>query len=269
MRLASPRFLWLLAPLAALVLASWFYLNVLTRREAALARETASLRTSLRDGGFEPDADRIERRRAVVRAETARLNAYNDLGQLLQAALLVKDHGNQPFQLIEFERERAAAAQTAREQAAAAGVKLDPSAFGVLADNSESPAQPRRRWAQLAIAKEAVARAIAVKVATYEALPVPAAREMRVDKVTPVLAEEILFTVRVTGEGARVQDFVESLALGEQADAPRFFIEHLVLRKDGTNAPDLASATVVLAALLPPALPDATPASSTVPTPSP
>ncbi|MBC8011589.1 MAG: hypothetical protein H7067_16005 [Burkholderiales bacterium] len=253
MRPASPRVLWgLLVPAAVLVLAAWQGSGALGRREAALAREAAGLRAELVAGGFEFSAPDIEQRRARVLAETLRLRESAEGGRALHADPLVREHAGRAFQLIEFERERAAAAQTLREQATAAGVKLDASAFEVLADNSESPQQPRRRWAQLAVARTVAARAVAAKVATYEALPVPAVREIRVAENSPVLAEEILFSVRVTGASARVQDFVEQLALGAGEGDLRFFIEHLVLRKDGVTAPDQASATVVLAGLLPP-----------------
>lgn len=254
MRPSSPRVLWgLLAPAAVLVLAAWQGAGALGRREAALTQEAASIRAELIAGGFEFAASEIERRRSQVLAEALRLHESAEGGRALHVDPLVRDHAGRAFQLIEFERERAAAAQTVREQASAAGVKLDASAFEVLADNSESPLQPRRRWAQLAVARAVAARAVAAKVATYEALPVPAVREIRVAKDSPVLAEEILFSVRVTGASGRVQDFVEQLALGAGEGDLRFFIEHLVLRKDGVTAPDQASATVVLAGLLPPA----------------
>jgi hypothetical protein len=260
MRLSSPRVFWgLLVPAAVLVLAAWQAVGALGRREAALAREAARLRAELIAGGFEFAAPAIEARRAQVLAEAHRLRESAESGRALHADPLVRDHAGRPFQLIEFERERAAAAQAVREQAAAAGVKLDASAFEVLADNSESPLQPRRRWAQLAVARAAAARAVVAKVATYEALPVPAVREIRLEKNSPVLAEEILFSVRVTGDSARVQDFVEQVALGAGETDLRFFIEHLVLRKDGVTAPDQASATVVLAGLLPPVATEAAP----------
>lgn len=253
MRLSSPRLFWfVLAPAAALALAAWFYVGSLARRDAGLVREIERLRKDLAAGGFESAPGALEARAAAVRRETGELRDFVARAERLARDSLVFDHETTPFQLIEFERERAAVAQAAREQAAAAGVKLDASAFEVLADNLERPAQPRRRWAQLAMAREIVARAISAKVGAYEALPVPAVREIRVDKAAPVLAEQILFSVRVTGEGSRVQDFVEYLALGLKPDDLRFVIEHLVLRKDGTASPDLASATVVVAGLLPP-----------------
>ena len=253
MRFSSPRIFWfVLVPASALLLAAWVWAGALARRDAALAREIEGLRAGLWAGGFEEKLERVRSREATVRHETAALRDFATNAERLGRDPLVRDHENLAFQLIEFERERASAAQAAREQATVAGVKLDASAFEVLADNSERPEQPRRRWAQLAVAREVAARAVAAKVGTYEALPVPAVREMRVDKTTPVLAEEILFSVRVTGESARVQDFIEYLALGAAPEDLRLVIEHLVLRKDGTASPDLASATVVVAGLLPP-----------------
>lgn len=253
MNLSSSRILWwVLAPAFVLVLAAWYQAGALGRREAALAREIAGLREELTRSGFEPGVEKIEARRAQVAAEIAYLERFSQAGFRLWEDDLVRSHAALPFQLIEFERERASVAQALRDQAKEAGVKLEPSAFEVLADHSESPSQPRRRWAQLAIARAAAARAIEAKVAAYEALPVPAVRELRVEKSTPVIAEEILFSVRVTGESARVQAFIEYLALGAKEGDARFFIEHLVLRKDGVVTPDLASATVVFAGLLPP-----------------
>lgn len=264
MRLSSPRLLfWVLAPAAGLMLAAWWQVGGLARREAEVSARVARLRGDLTQGGFSSDVAVVRARLARLQAETELLRSFADLRQGLAQDPLVRDHAERTFQLIEFERERASVAQALRERAAAEGVKLDASAFEVLADNSESPAQPRRRWAQLALARQVAARAVAAKVATYEALPVPAVREMRVDKNSPVLLEEILFSVRVTGDSARVQDFVEYLALGVEPTDLRFVIEHFVLRKDGTAAPDQASATVVLAGLLPPAeaapLPGSTP----------
>lgn len=260
MQPASSRFRHrVLLPIAALLVTSWIVSGVLMRKDAELARQAEAVRKELRSGGFEPDAARIAERVAAVRADTEKLRAYTEAGRRLAADALVRERGAQPFQLLEFERERADAEAAARQAAAAAGVKIEPSAFAVLADTSESPLQPRRRWAQLALARETARRAILAKVATYEALPVPAVREIRVEQGTPLLADEILFTVRVTGDSARVQDFVESIALGNGNGEASFFIEHLVLRKDGTEAPDQASATVVLAALLPPASEKATP----------
>ncbi len=253
MRLSSSRVFWfVLVPVAALLLAAWGYAGALARRDAVLAREIEGLRAELRGGGFEYASKAVRSRGEAVRRETSALRDFVARAERLERDPLVRDHEGLAFQLIEFERERASAAQAAREQAAAAGVKLDASAFGVLADNSERPEQPRRRWAQLAVAREVAARAIAAKVGAYEALPVPAVREVRVDKASPVLAEQILFSARVTGDSARVQDFIEYLALGAAPEDLRLVIEHLVLRKDGTASPDLASATVVVAGLLPP-----------------
>jgi hypothetical protein len=265
-RLSSPRVLgWVLVPAAVLIVAAWWRTGALARNEVALEREAARLRAELAAGGYSTDAARVRARADRLREETELLRSLAVSAQGLGRDPLVADHVSRPFQLIEFERERAAVAQAAREQAAAAGVKLDASAFEVLADNSESPPQPRRRWAQLALARQVAARAIAAKVGTYEALPVPAVREMRVEKSSPVLVEQILFSVRVTGDSARVQDFVEYLALGTGPEDLRLVIEHLVLRKDGIAAPDQASATVVLAGLL--AAPE--PATESVPAPTP
>lgn len=253
MHLASDKLRnWVLVPIAVVVLAAWLVMGILVRRNMALGREVDGLRKDLRVAGFESDTTRIEERLAAVQADTTTLRTYTESGRMLAADPLVRERAGLPFQLIEFERERADAASVAQQAAGAAGVTVAESAFDVLADTSESPPQPRRRWAQLAIAREAVSRAIAAKVATYEALPVPAVREIRVDATTPVIADEILFTVRVTGDSTRVQKFIESIALGTEPDDTPLFIEHLVLRKDGTQSPDQASATVVLAALLPP-----------------
>lgn len=259
MNLASGRLFWAgLLPATLLVLGAWYQAGVLARREAALAREASGLREELRRDGFSPTAAEMEKRTAQVRADEAWLRELADAGRGLAGHAVVRGHAGRPFQLIEFERERASAAFAAREKASAAGVTLDASAFGVLADTSESPARPAWRWAQLAMAGEAADRAVAAKVSAYEALPVPAVRRIRMDKNAPVLADEILFAVRVTGESAAVQAFVEGLALGGEGGI-RFFLEHLVLRKDGTSAPDRASATVVISALLPPQEEGATP----------
>lgn len=253
MNLSSPRvFWWILVPALCLLLLAWGQTRALDSRSAALAREADSLRAELARDGFATDADTLRARRDAVLAELDALRGYASLSRRLADDPLLRDHSARPFTLIEFERERAAAAENLRARAAAAKVKLAPSAFEVLADNSESPAQPRRRWAQLALAREVASRAVAAGVAAYEALPVPAVREFRAEKTSPVLAEEILFAARATGDSARVQAFVELLALGAAKDDPRLLIEHLVLRKDGVAAPDQASATVVVAALLPP-----------------
>lgn len=256
MNFASTKLFWrVLAPAAVLLLAAWWQVGALVRREAALAAEIQSLRAELSHGGFEADAAAIASRRELAVKETETLRYFTEFSRRLAADPLVRLSAGRPFQLIEFERERAAVAQDLRERASAAKVKLDASAFEVLADNSESPAQPRRRWAQLALAREVAARAVAAGVGTYEALPVPAVRELRVAKSTPVLAEEILFAARVTGESASVQAFVEYLALGVEPHDLRLIVEHLVLRKDGISAPDQASATVVVAGLLSPVEP--------------
>lgn len=252
-RLASPRvFWWLLLPALVLLLLVWRQTLSLGARERTLAAEAAALRSTLARDGFEASADVIQARRDHVLAEIATLREFTAFSRRLADDPLVRDAAARPFTLIEFERERAAIAESLRARADAAKVKLSPSALEVLADNSEASARPRRRWAQLALAREVASRAIAAEVAGYEALPVPAVREIRAEKNSPVLADEILFAARVTGDSARVQAFVELLALGSEPDQPRLLIEHLILRKDGVSEPDLASATVVVAALLPP-----------------
>lgn len=253
MQLAAPRvFWWVLLPALVLLLAAWSQVRALGAREAALASEAAALRATLARDGFEHDANSLVARRDFARADTATLRRYAELSLRLADDPLVRDTAARAFTLIEFERERAAAAEGLRSRAAAAQVALAPSAFEVLADTTESPARPRRRWAQLALAREVASRAVHARVATYEALPVPAVREIRAERGSPVFAEEILFSARVTGDSARVQAFVETLALGAGPDDPRLLIEHLVLRKDGVASPDQASATVVVSALLPP-----------------
>ncbi len=260
-KLASPRvFRWLLLPALVLLVLAWNQVRVLGAREHALAAEAASLRATLARDGFDTDASALAARREQVLAETATLRDYAAFSRRLADDALVREAAARPFTLIEFERERAAVAESLRARAAAAKVKLAPSALEVLADNSESPARPRHRWAQLALAREVAERALAAQVAAYEALPVPAVREIRAEKTEPVLAEEILFAARVTGDSAHVQAFVELLALGADKDDPRLLLEHLVLRKDGVREPDLASATVVVSALLPPEPAPAAPA---------
>jgi hypothetical protein len=252
MNLSSPKLFWrVLVPATLLLLGFWCYADSLARREAKLASEASALRGELARGGFGFEATDIAKRREYMVGETEALRYFTRFSSRLAVDPLVLNSNGRPFQLIEFERERAAIAQEMRERATAAKVAINASAFEVLADNSESPAQPRRRWAQLALAREVAARAIAAGVGTYEALPVPAVRELRVAKSMPVLADQILFSARVTGESSSVQAFVEYLALGVGADDTRLIIEHLVLRKDGISAPDQASATVVVAGLLP------------------
>ncbi|MCU0792745.1 MAG: hypothetical protein MUE42_07825 [Opitutaceae bacterium] len=260
MRLASPQFLfWVLLPAAVLVLAGWWHAADLARREEALDRQARELRAELGKGGYTYSADTIRARLKSLEAETEMLRVVREEAASLARDALVRDLGERPFQLIEFERERATLSADAQAAAERAKVKLDASAFEVLADNTESPSQPRRRWAQLALAREAAARAIAAKVTTYEALPVPAVREVRTSVDGPVIADQILFSVRVTGASARVQEFVEYVALGVAPSDLRFVIEHFVLRKDGTTAPDQAAATVVFAGLLPPLNPSSAP----------
>lgn len=253
MNLASPRvFWWLLLPALVLLLLAWSRIRALDTRAAALASETASLRAELARDGFEPDATTLRERRDRVLAETATLRDYAAFSQKLADDPLVREAAVRPFTLIEFERQRALVSESLRARAQAAKVKLGPGTLEVLADKSESPARPRHRWAQLALAREIADRAITAQVAAYEALPVPAVREIRADANSPVLADEILFAAQVTGDSAHVQAFVELLALGGAPEGPRLLLEHLVLRKDGVSQPDLASATVVVAALLPP-----------------
>jgi hypothetical protein len=258
MNLASPRvFWWVLLPALVLLLAAWRQVSVLGGREAALASEAAALRASLARDGFEDDADSLVARRDFARADAATLRHYAAPSFRLADDPLVRESAARPFTLIEFERERAAAAEGLRTRATAAQVSLAPSAFEVLTDTTEAPAQPRRRWAQLALAREVASRAVEARVATYEALPVPAVREVRAERGAPLVAEQILFSARVTGDSARVQAFVELLALGAAPESPRLLLEHLVLRKDGVAAPDQASAMVVVSTLLPPAPPPA------------
>lgn len=253
MRPGSPHYLgFVLLPVAVVLIAFWRYSAGLETRASDLAREARALRAELAAAGHTGSALRIEARRDQVLAESEALRGLTAAAERLGENPQVRDRASAPFRLIEFERERAAVAAELKEQAAAAGVKLDPSAFGVLADASENGAGARRRWAQLALAREVAGRAVAAKVASYEALPVPAVREIRTGRDLPMLAEEILFTAKVTGPGARVQEFVELLALGAAPGDPPLMIEHVVLRKDGVEQPDLASATVVVAALLAP-----------------
>lgn len=253
MKFASPRvFWWLLLPALAVLILAWQHIVSLGARERALAAEAASLRAGLERDGFEADVAALEARHDRVLAETALLRDYLAFSKKLADDPLIREAGTRPFTLIEFERERNSIAADLRARAAAAKVKLAPSSLDVLADNSETAPKPRRRWAQLALAREVATRAISAGVASYEALPVPAVREFRVEKNSPVIADEILFAARVTGDSAHIQAFVELLVLGPDADSPRLLIEHLVLRKDGTSEPDLASATVVVATLIPP-----------------
>lgn len=263
MNLASPRvFWWLLLPALVVLLFAWNHVRALDARVARLSSEAAALRADLAREGFEPDAAALDARRDRALAEAATLRDYAGFSQKLADDPLVRDAAARPFTLIEFERERAAADAALRARASAAKVTLAPSTLGILADTSESPAQARRRWAQLALAREVADRAIAAQVSTYEALPVPAVREIRAEKTSPVLADEILFAARVTGDSAHIQAFVELLAFGADATQPRLLLEHLVLRKDGVREPDLASATVVVAALLPPEPAAAAPADT-------
>ncbi len=253
MRPGSPRYLgFVLLPAAVLLTVFWRHSSALETRARELALEARQLRAELAAAGHEGSALRIEARREQVEAESEALRGLTAAAERLGENPQVRERSAAPFRLIEFERERATVAAELKDRAAAAGVKLDASAFGVLADASENGAGARRRWAQLALAREVANRAVAAKVASYEALPVPAVREIRAGRDLPLLAEEILFTARVSGPGARVQDFVELLALGAAPGDPPLVIEHVVLRKDGVEQPDLASATVVVAALLAP-----------------
>ncbi|AHF93194.1 hypothetical protein OPIT5_26235 [Opitutaceae bacterium TAV5] len=281
----SQRFFYaIVVPLVVVLLALAIAHRPLVRREADTDRQLAELKAALVNVGHGADPAELKRQADALARETAVLRDIAAEARSLDRAPLVRAHTDDSFQLIEFEQERAAATQAARAAAAKAGVKLADSAFDILSDASLSPPQPRRRWAQLELARIICDHAITAKVATYEALPVPATREMRLDAGGPLLAVEILFSARVTGKSDRVQAFIEQLALGtpaakdeqkqKSADATdtatdddgaaagddkgvavpasdhRVLIEHLVLRKEGTAASDEASATVVVAGLL-------------------
>lgn len=260
MRFYSQRFFYtLLVPLAVLLLVTAIAYRPLVNREAELDRQLAELQSVLIRAGHGADPAGLERQSGELSREAAQLRAIAAQSHSLDRAALVVTYGDKPFQLIEFEQERAAASQAARAAAAKAGVKLADSAFDVLAETG-SPAEPRRRWAQLALASLVAHHAIEARVASYEALPVPAVREMRLDPASPIVAVQVLFSARVTGKSGRMQAFLEQLALGSPSDKPtvsddHLLVEHLVFRKEGTAATDDSSATVVVAALLSPAPP--------------
>ncbi len=255
----SQRFFYIIiAPLAVILIVAALAYRPLVNREAGLDRRLGELQATLIRTGHGADPIGLERQAGELASETLRLREIARQSRSLDRAPLVVTYGDQPFQLIEFEQQRAAATTSAQAAAAKAGVKLADSAFGILSDmTSATPTQPRRRWAQLALARIVAGHAITSRVATYEALPVPAVRELRLDPGSPVLAIEVMFSARVTGKSERVQAFLEQLALGSPSEKPavaddHVLIEHLVLRKEGTAATDDASATVVVAALLSP-----------------
>ncbi len=249
--LSHPRVFYAVIVPAAMILAfAWIAHRSLASREASLDARIGRLHDELTRRGIATDPVSLDERTRDLARETDELRALSGRGLTLARDPLVASHATRPFQLIEFEQERTAAARAAQAAATQAGVKIDALAFDVLADTTESPAQPRRRWAQLALARLVVDRAIDARVATLEMLPVPAVRELRLDTGAPVLAEEILVSVRVTGPGARVQAFLEHLILADPANP--LLLEHFILRKEGTASTDLASATVVVAGLLPP-----------------
>lgn len=257
MPLSSQRFFYIiLLPLAVLLVAAWLVCRPLVRREAELDRQLADLQASLANVGHGADSAGLERQAEALAADTARLREIIRQACSLDGAPLVVKYGAQPFQLIEFEQERAAASAEVRAAATKAGVAIADSAFGVLNDVVPPGLadQSRRRWAQLALARIVADQAVAAKVTSYEALPVPAVREVRLDAASPALVVEVSFGVRVTGSSARVHGFLEQLVLGKSPEKPdvRVFLEHVVLRKEGAAAPDAASATVVVSALLSP-----------------
>ncbi|RRJ94544.1 hypothetical protein Ga0100231_009455 [Opitutaceae bacterium TAV4] len=271
MHLHSQRLFYaVLVPLAVLLIVAALAYRPLVNREATLDQQLAELQATLIRTGHGADPAGLERQAGELARETTQLRAIATQSHSLDRAPLVVTYGDQPFQLIEFEQQRAAATAAATAAADKAGVKLAASAFDVLSDTVPTPtatataaatppppADPRRRWAQLALARLVANHAIAARVATYEALPVPAVREMRLNPGSPILAVEVLFSARVTGKSDRVQAFLEQLALGSPSPDGKptvaddhLLIEHLVLRKEGTAATDDSSATVVVAALL-------------------
>lgn len=253
-QLIEGRALWFgLLPACMLAAGLWVFTNRLESEAAGSLARAEALRGQLRANGAEGDAPAIERAAALHAAEAEELRDITAASTTLQNDPLVRDHEGVPFQLIDFERERVAAASLVRDGAKASGTRVSDSAFDVLADTTPTVSNPRHRWAQLALAKTAALRAVRAKVATYEARTVPAVREFREGSDRPALAEQVLFSVRVTGSSAAVQEFVELLALGEQPTEPRVFLEHLVLRKEGVEAPDLVEATIVFGSLLRPA----------------
>ncbi len=240
---------------AALGLAAlaWLVHGPLVAEEAALDRTIGELQADISRQGLGPDAAGLEQRARHHEIETEELRALVAAGRVLDRDSLVVEYASRPFQLIDFEQAKVAAFGTLQTEADAAGVKIVDSGYYVLADAAAGRDQPRSLWAQLALARLTAKRAIAAKVATYEATVLPAPRSLRLEPNGPVIVNKIRLMVRVTGASDRVQGFLEHLALGGEADGDGpLFIEHVVLRKEGTGAPDLASATVVVVGLLSP-----------------
>jgi len=284
MTLFSKRFFYIiLLPLATALVVIALLCAPLIQRESALDKELAELQARLKNSGYGANVDELNKQVEMLAAETARLQEIALQSCVLDKVPLVVKYAAEPFQLIKFEQEKAAIAAETGSAAAKAGVKFADSAFNVLngtTANGAPPATPatsatstttsapainfspqnpndfpRRRWAQLALAQLIASHAIAAKVATYEALPVPLVKEIRLEPTSPAIAVEVQFCVKVTGKSAQISDFIEQVTLGktsEKSDAisEHLLIENVLLRKEGVAATDNASATLLIAAFL-------------------
>lgn len=246
-------FPWVIVPGAvALVLAAWVGYGPMEAREQRLAADMARVKGELAAAGLGEDPGDLVEWVARLEGEALRLRALAAEARTLDQAPLVLAHGDQPWQLITFEQERAGSSAVALAEAGAAGVKIVEGGFGVLAEARVEGESPRRRWAQLALAKQVIAQAIAARVTEYEALEVQAGLDWRESETGPLWAEEVRLVVRVTGPADRVQAFFEFVVLAGGASRV-LWLENVVWRKEGTAAVDHTSATVVVVGLLSPA----------------
>jgi hypothetical protein len=231
---------------------AWITYRPLSAREAALDAEIASRTAELASRGFGLTPDAIGIEAGVVEAEVETLRAIASRGRALDRAPLVMERGGQPFQLLEFEQERAAAAGRLQARAEQAKVKLEDGGLEFLGEASIGRDRPRALWAQLALAEQAIGAALASGVQSVEPLVALSPRELRANAEDPPVAEEISIALRVIGTSATVQSFIERLSLGDgAADLLRpLLLDRLVLRKEGTENQDRVSANLVVTGLL-------------------
>jgi hypothetical protein len=209
----------------------------------ALSREAEDLDAKLEQSwsnlNRESSVDVNGRLEAAHRSVAALVDVELSVSNRIRIDAALEKNLKAPFQLVEFEIERATRSDQLLQLAAAKKLKIPQAPFEELPDYTEEIAEPHLLWGRLAIAYHALITAIDAGVDSVDSVGSFKIRRHGADET---YLDEITFEMTLTGPMSKVAVFLKALSMDRenlerhgltttQATKPALFVDGLMLRK--------------------------------------
>lgn len=208
------------------------------------------------------DLDTLERRLNQLKLTANELEQFTETARN-RAALepAVQAKMRQPFQLVDFQNERQLRLEELERMAKEKKIAVDSGVPYGYPEYSSDLKQPSLLWGHLAAVHQSLLVAIQCQITAINGVSARSPRRIPPDEMQPRIADELPFTLQLTGNMSAVNRFLTTLplrtaeaqALGLPelpATKPALFIDRVMVRKESPEKPDIVRVELRAVALI-------------------